>query len=143
MPEKLETMRTVANFRDVHEAHIAKGMLEAEDIPAIVIDDNMVGMNWLLSQAIGGVRVQVPEEAYDRAMEILKCQQGIVDSTPEANSPENSLEDVCPSCGSSSISPQPYSRWSIVAILLSFLAFGLPLFFGRKKWVCKDCGAAW
>ena len=137
-------MRTVASFRDVYEAHIAKGRLETEGIGATIIDEYMVGIDWTYSQAIGGVKVQVPEADFDLAIQILSLDQSTIDSSiPDTVSPEESFEDICPECGSSSVSPQPYSLWTLASSLVSLFLFGLPVFSGRKKWVCNGCGSSW
>lgn len=64
--------RTVATFSFPHEAHIVRAMLEAEGIPAIVADEHTINMDWLYSNALGGVKVQVPEAMLADAAEILK-----------------------------------------------------------------------
>ena len=52
-------LRTAARFRDALEAHLAKGALAAEGIDAVVFDEHVVGVNWLYSDAIGGVKLAV------------------------------------------------------------------------------------
>jgi hypothetical protein len=63
---------TVAVFDLPPLAHVARDRLEEAGIKAIVADDQMVGMDWLLSTAIGGVKVQVWEEDADRALTVLE-----------------------------------------------------------------------
>jgi hypothetical protein len=128
-------VRTVASFREAYQAHLAKGKLETEGISAIVLDEYLVGINWMYSQAIGGVKVQVPEADYERAHKIL---EGDYAEDLIALDPERSM-DSCPECGSPSISVHPYSRWWLIPSLL----FLCPVFFGRKKWNCNSCGAVW
>jgi hypothetical protein len=132
-------VKTVASFREPYQAHLAKGKLEAEGIPAIVLDEHLVQINWNFSQAIGGVKVQVPEAALDQAREILKSDYLEKLSATDEAKLEPTPEDVCPKCGSDSISSHRYSLWSLVPSLL----FLLPIFFRREKWVCNDCGATW
>ncbi len=64
---------TVAHFFIPTEAHILRGRLESEGIPAVVTDANLVQANNLISVAVGGVRVQVPVEFAPEA-------EGIVDA---------------------------------------------------------------
>jgi hypothetical protein len=64
---------TVAHFFVPTEALILRGRLEAEGIPAVVTDANLVQANNLISVAVGGVRVQVPVEFAPEA-------EGIVDA---------------------------------------------------------------
>jgi hypothetical protein len=50
---------TLQHFRDVPEALLAKGKLESAGIACALADGNLVRMDWLLSNAIGGIRLQV------------------------------------------------------------------------------------
>jgi len=132
-------MKTVASFREPYKAHIARGKLEAEGIPAVVLDEHLVWVNWTHSEAVGGVKVQVPEEALDRAREILNADFTGELTDAEEIRLESSPEEICPKCGSSSISSNRYSLWSLIPSLL----FLLPIFFRRKKWACDNCGTTW
>ena len=132
-------LKTVARFREPYKAHIARGKLEAEGIPAIVLDEHLVQIDWLYSQAIGGVKVQVPEEALKRAQEILAVDHEAELETIRETSVEPSMVEVCPKCGSSSTASRGYSLWSLVPSLIFFL----PVFFRKKGRVCSRCGATW
>ena len=46
--------------------------MEAEGITAIVLDEYLIGIDWMYSQAIGGVKVQVDEADFERAGRILQ-----------------------------------------------------------------------
>jgi hypothetical protein len=128
-------VKTVATFREAYQAHLAKGKLEAEGIPSIVVDEYLAGVNWMYSQAIGGVKVQVAEADYERAEEILKEDYSKDVDALDQEGPKES----CPKCGSHSISLRPCSLWWLIP---SFF-FEAPIFFRRKKWRCIDCGAIW
>jgi hypothetical protein len=52
------------------EAQMLRSRLEVEGIPAVVTDDNIVQASPLLSLAIGGARVLVPESYFELATEI-------------------------------------------------------------------------
>ena len=132
-------MKTVASFREPYQAYIAKGRLETEDIPACVLDEHLIQIDWMYSQAIGGVKVQVPEEDFDRARAILKAEYAEELSSVEEAQLEPAPGDLCPRCRSDSISPPRYALWSLIPSLVLLL----PVFFRRKKWVCKNCGAQW
>ena len=124
-------MKTVASFREPYQAHLARGK--------VVLDEHIVQINWNLSQAIGGVKVQVSDQHFDRAREILSAEYLEELSAIDEARLQPASEDICPKCDSSSISPKRYSRWFLIPSLLLLL----PIFFRRKKWVCNDCGAAW
>ncbi|MDP9002708.1 MAG: DUF2007 domain-containing protein [Myxococcota bacterium] len=67
----MDDLVTVASFPDVAEAELAKARLELEGIRAFVIDGQIVGVMPFLTNATGGVRVQVEPRDVDRAREIL------------------------------------------------------------------------
>ena len=132
-------MKIVASFREPYAAHLAKGLLEAHDIPAVIADEHIVGMNWLYSQAVGGVKVKVADEHYDTAREALKKDyRGDLDLVDESKLPP-APEDRCAKCGSDSISPNRYSMWC----LIPSLAFTVPFFFRRRQHRCDECGHKW
>ncbi len=128
-------MRTVASFREAYQAYLAKGRLETEGISAIVLDEHLAGINWMFSQAIGGVKVQVPEDDFEQALKILEedYAEDLIEMDPDKST------DRCPECGSASISVKPYSIWWLIPSLY----FLCPVFFGRKRWKCNSCGAVW
>lgn len=124
-------MITIAQFSKPEEAHLLRMRLEAGGVPAFVLDENIVQMDWLYSNAIGGVRLQIAEEDAERAQEILG------EEPPEALPSDR---PVCPACGSidTGIDDGP-RRITFLTILL----FGLPLFFPRRRWKCAECRSTW
>lgn len=63
--------RPVAAFDAVHKADLAQVLLDEAGIPAVVTDRELVSMDWLMGGAIGGVKVQVPEDRLTQAEAIL------------------------------------------------------------------------
>jgi len=92
--EELVTIRT---FRELHEAMLAKGMLDSAGIQCVVVDDNTGRM--LGSRAVGGIRMQVNRADANAALELLK------QSTSESCTCGSSKRvywvevHVCPNCG--------------------------------------------
>ncbi|HEY1109438.1 MAG TPA: DUF2007 domain-containing protein [Opitutaceae bacterium] len=60
-------MRTLASFSKPEQAHLLRAHLEGHGIPAFVRDDHTVTQDWTLSNALGGVRVEVAEGDFDAA----------------------------------------------------------------------------
>jgi ascorbate-specific PTS system EIIC-type component UlaA len=69
-----ERLVTVAVFVSPHEAGMAKGELEACGIPAFVADEFAIGANPLYSNALGGIKVQVPAQFVEEARQILSLE---------------------------------------------------------------------
>ena len=62
---------TVATFWNPVEAHVLVTRLEGAGIHAFLADEQTVTMDWLLANAIGGVKVQVAERDLERARQVL------------------------------------------------------------------------
>ena len=64
-------MKTLASFADLMEAQLLRSRLESSGIPAFIRDENMSA---LAAYAIGGVRVEVEDEDFDRAAGMLSTE---------------------------------------------------------------------
>jgi hypothetical protein len=80
---------TIRKFRDLPEALLAQGRLESSGIEAFLFDDNMVRMDWLISNLLGGVKLKVEESNVEIAEEILNHEVAIDFDTIE---PDDSAE---------------------------------------------------
>ena len=65
----------VASFATPLEAHLIKGLLEAEGLRVWVADEHLVSANSALAYAMGGVKLLVRAPHRERAMRILAAQQ--------------------------------------------------------------------
>src|SRR5690242_7648549 len=54
-------------FRDLPEALLAKGRLESAGIPCVLGDENIVRLDWFISNLVGGVKVLVDPEDFTEA----------------------------------------------------------------------------
>lgn len=73
----------VGTYRDLPQAHIAAGTLEARGLTPKLADEYTVGADWLLSIAIGGVRLGVPASQEDEARELLARESFDAATTPD------------------------------------------------------------
>lgn len=64
---------TLARFFAPTEAYMLKPFLESNGVPAVIADAHMVQANELLTIAVGGVRVLVPESHFEQASQICKA----------------------------------------------------------------------
>jgi hypothetical protein len=126
----------VARYREPHHAHISRALLESAGIDARVADEHYIGVQWLHSDLIGGVKLIVPEATLEDARELLEAPAPPLDSVILADTP---VEPVCPQCGARSSSDNSLDRrWRA-----SGMAFGLPLATGRYRYECPRCGSRW
>lgn len=126
---------TIANFRDLPLAELAKLKLDSEDIPCFLQDKNLVGVNWMYSNAIGGVKLQVPKEYIDSAKQILNEDCSADLATVEDEFPPRDINDLCEKCKSPNLiildARRKAGAWSLL--------LGIPLIFFRKRYQCTDC----
>jgi len=128
--------RTIVSYRDLPLAELAKSKLESEGIPCFLANKNHVGINWLYSFALGGVKVQVQPEHAEIAWKIINEDQSSELSKIEGASPPIDQNDLCIKCGSSNIALHKSSRKAGALSLL----LGFPFIFLRKRYKCRDCG---
>src|ERR1700683_956940 len=67
-----EEFVTVARYRDLSQAIVAKTLLESAGIEAWVRDENVVRMEWQYSNLLGGIRLQVKSGDQAAAEELLE-----------------------------------------------------------------------
>jgi hypothetical protein len=63
---------TIATFDLAGKARLALNVLEAAGIKAVLSDEALVSMDWLLSTAVGGIKLQVWEADAERAVGLLE-----------------------------------------------------------------------
>ena len=68
---QLRDLVAVRQFRDMPEALLAKGALESAGIECFFGDDNIVRLDWFISNLVGGVKLLVKPEDAALAREIL------------------------------------------------------------------------
>ena len=62
---------TVATFHEPVAAALAKNFLDSEGIPAVLFDEDTIATDWMLSGAIGGIKLQVARGHIERAEMLL------------------------------------------------------------------------
>lgn len=127
---------TVASYTDAVQAHLARGRLEAEGVPAEVADEHYVWADWMMSNALGGVKLRVPERMAERAARILSD----LEAGEFALADPAQDEEHCPRCGSDAIEASSGS-WRLA--VLGVHLFQLPLPFTRFSRCCRHCGHRW
>jgi len=132
---------TVARFSHPVEAHLARTRLECEGIVCVVADEYLVRVDWLLSNAVGGVKLMVPAWELARAREALRPRPYLVDVADlNACRDENDEELICPRCRSYDVYFHRFDR-RVASLFWLFAGFIVP--WRSHKWVCKECGYEW
>jgi hypothetical protein len=76
-------MKTIAAFNKPIDAHLLMARLQGNGVTAFARDEHMVTMDWLASNAVGGVKVDVADEDFAKAMEIMATPPS--DDSPAAS----------------------------------------------------------
>ncbi len=56
---------------DLPQAHMIRGLLETNNIPCFLMDENHTAVAWHLGVALGGARVMVHQSDFNRAKQLL------------------------------------------------------------------------
>jgi hypothetical protein len=129
---KLVTLRTFDNAID---AHLICSKLESEGIQTFLFDENIISLNPLYSNMIGGIKLKIAEGELDHARKVLRE----VDASPLTD--ENDKVITCPKCQSENISIGHRSIKSfggIISFIVALLFSVFPFYNSVKQ--CKNCG---
>jgi hypothetical protein len=127
---------SIRRFRDLPEAQLAKGMLESAGIECFLTDDNMVRMDWFISNLLGGVKLAVNQEDAEAANAILD------EPMPETLDVEGFggyEQPRCPECQSLDVNFEQLNRK--VAYTSAWLGVAIPLH--TNAWTCRSCDHRW
>ena len=124
---------TLRQFRDLPEALLAKGCLESAGIQSYLVDDNMIRMDWFISNLLGGIKLKVRPEDAEAASEILNQP---IPETLDVEGVGDFEQPKCPRCHSLDINFDELDK--PVAYLSAYA--GVPLPFSKHGWTCQACG---
>lgn len=131
----LRKLITIRQFRDLPEALLAKGSLESAGIECFLRDENLVRLDWFISNFVGGVKLCVPPEDAVKAKALL--DQPILEGL-YVHGVGLYEQPRCPKCNSLDVTYQELDP----AAYLS-MAVNVPIPFHRDGWRCRSCGAEW
>ena len=122
---------TIQTFDNPLEANLVKLQLESFDIPAVIKDEQMVGLIPIYNITLGGIKLQVSEKDFEKATALLA----------ELKKSDEQLH--CPKCDSTEFYVNYKSTKTLkgrMAVLISWLTGTYPpLHFDRVN-TCKSCG---
>jgi hypothetical protein len=91
---ELARLVTVETFSSPWEAQLARACLEAEGIDAVIADEHFFRLYGALSNALGGVRLQVRPEQAGRAAELLRDRRPVFYVVKEETKEETMIESA-------------------------------------------------
>ncbi|NOR46122.1 MAG: hypothetical protein GQ534_11105 [Candidatus Delongbacteria bacterium] len=142
--------KTILTFTYPHEAHPVKALLDSHDISTFLRDEMTVQAHNFYSNAVCGVKLQVPEIDFDKAKNLL-IKAGFIsenkiqdkEKIEKIISDESINQDICPFCKSDNISEGKHS--SLFLIIIYFFMALIPMFkpMVRSFFRCYDCKKKW
>ncbi|MFZ0321381.1 MAG: DUF2007 domain-containing protein [Candidatus Sulfotelmatobacter sp.] len=133
---EMQELITIRQFRDLPEALLAKGSLESAGIECFLADENLVRLDWFISNFIGGIKLKVRAPDAANAQKLLDepILEGLyVQGIGLYEQPR------CPKCQSLDVNFQELDR--PIAYMSAFLQVPLPV--QRPAWRCHACDAEW
>jgi hypothetical protein len=133
---EMRELVTIRQFRDLPEALLAKGSLESSGIECFLADENLVRLDWFISNFIGGIKLNVRAADAENAQKLLDepILEGLyVQGVGLYEQPR------CPKCRSLDVNFQELD--APIAYMSAFLRVPLPV--QRPAWRCHACNAEW
>ncbi|WP_027377199.1 putative signal transducing protein [Kaistella palustris] len=121
------------------EANRDKQILANHGLESFIANEQTIQSDWLLSQALGGIQLQVFDNEKEKAEEILKnfLDNERVELEVEHTIAEPEFKYVCPECGSNHLY-RDENPGGLFGISLLFLGF--PLKTPSHLYHCYYCG---
>jgi Putative prokaryotic signal transducing protein len=133
---EMRELVTIRQFRDLPEALLAKGSLESAGIECFLADENLVRLDWFISNFIGGIKLNVRAQDAGNAQKLLDepILEGLyVQGVGLYEQPR------CPKCQSLDVNFQELDH--PIAYMSAFLRVPMPV--QRPGWRCHACDAEW
>ena len=141
---------TIATYMYPTDAYPVMSKLESEGIECFLDGENTVTAMPFLSNAIGGIKLNIKDSDAEKALNILKQNKQYFEEKrkEEDKEPETfskgfvQMDTFCPECESMNVYRKKFPLYkTILAIIFPFYLF--PLVFMVKKHYCADCGHVW
>lgn len=130
---------TIATYDDYLTANFEKQKLDEQGINCYLADENTVTAKWILKNALGGIKLRVPEQQVEEALKVLSTRTEEITVDFKLGKKPNDI--TCPACGSNNTGTEKYSK-SIAGwtwLLLGFPVTATPI----KQHRCFYCGHKW
>lgn len=139
---------TLMTFTYPHESYVIRGVLQAAGIETFLKDEITVQVDNFLSNAVGGIQLQVISGQVDNAREVLMLN-GYLDDKGKPVVEKKHVEvldmeqqdgTLCPFCKSENTTE---TKTASMVTVISLLLFRLPLPVFKKDNYCFDCESSW
>ncbi|WP_166383589.1 MULTISPECIES: DUF2007 domain-containing protein [unclassified Polaribacter] len=119
-----DNYKILAVFEYSTEAHITKTKLDSEGFKTLLMDEKTIDTDPLVSNAIGGVKLLVHKDDFEKAATIYN-------EIRVYQKDENGNDIFCPNCNATQILIAPLKRKNIFYMLFPF--------FEKTRRICNNC----
>lgn len=116
--------KIIAVFEYSSEAHVTKSKLDSEGFKTMLMDEKTIDSDPLISNAIGGVKLLVHKNDFEKALKIYNEIRAY-------QKDENGNSFSCPNCTSNRILTAPAQRKNVFYMLFPF--------FEKTRNLCNQC----
>ena len=138
-PESRQGITTLRRYRDQAEALLARSVLESAGIESFLLNENTIRNDWLWSNLLGGIRLQVATSDVEAAEAVLS--EPIPAHIAIAGEADFD-QPRCPVCSSLDVGFNNVDA-RIGAATILVLGFPLPGPTQPDSWHCNNCGTNW
>jgi hypothetical protein len=131
-------MKIVKTYLYSYQAQLDLAKLLNEGIEAEVRDENIVSINPVYAQAVGGIKLLVSDKDYKTAVDVLNTNDYQYLKN-EFSGEEIEEQRKCRRCGSTNILQK--GSW-LIGILFFILSF-IPVAAKKSSSICLDCSFRW
>jgi hypothetical protein len=119
-----DNYKILAVFEYSTEAHVTKSKLDSEGFDTLLMDEKTIDSDPLISNAIGGVKLLVHKNDYEKAAVIYN-------EIRTYQKDENGRDILCTNCKSNRVLIAPIQRKNVFYMLFPF--------FEKTRHICNDC----
>lgn len=134
-----DDLEIVASYNFLHEADVARSLLEASGIPAWVVDAFHVQQRWFIAGALGGVRVAVPRARAEEARALLAEDHSAALDDEEISALPPAAEEICRRCGATAQVSRRRLRPRLFDLVAAFV-LNAPIRRWGLSYSCPACG---
>lgn len=116
--------KILAVFEYSTEAHVTKSKLDSEGLKTLLMDEKTIDSDPLISNAIGGVKLLVHVNDFEKAATIYN-------EIRTYQKDKNGNDIFCPNCKLNRILIAPLKRKNVFYMLFPF--------FEKTRHICNDC----
>ena len=119
-----DNYKILAVFEYSTEAHVTKSRLDSEGFKTMLMDEKTIDSDPLISNAIGGVKLLVHQNDFEKALKIYN-------KIRTYQKDKNGNDILCSNCKSNRVLIAPTQRKNVFYMLFPF--------FEKTRHICNDC----